>query len=347
MSRSLKKHVVLRLFALITLAVLLESAQASEPTWIESIGLTFPADMRRWGVTGDANFVMYVDATGKPTEIQTRQSPHPSFELASIKALIRGRFGITQREKVKLPGWFSIPIRFRFNGSEHRENGGEAAFSFPEKSRADAPAQFQYDRPPVINWWAAVVYPYERFTANDSGSAKVAVVLDSKGLVRTVLVTEATHPEFGEALKAALFASSFQPAMKDGQATMTAFTYQQKFRKSERDTGVTNETRALLNAMSDNAVVEETALDRKLAARHRPNPVDHRERRAETGSEETVVVEFYVDREGGVQLPRIVSAKNAELGWAAATALKRWVFEVPTVKGEAVFARKEMQVTFK
>ena len=61
---------------------------------------------------------------------------------------------------------------------------------------------------------------------------------------------------------------------------------------------------------------------------------------------EDVIIEFFIDPDGGVQLPRIVSAKNKERGWAAATALKRWIFEVPKVNSKPVFVRRELALAF-
>ena len=65
-----------------------------------------------------------------------------------------------------------------------------------------------------------------------------------------------------------------------------------------------------------------------------------------TVTAEKVVTEFFVDPDGAVQLPKTVSASNEELGWAAATAVKRWIFETPIKAGRAVHARHQLLFDF-
>jgi outer membrane biosynthesis protein TonB len=47
-------------------------------------------------------------------------------------------------------------------------------------------------------------------------------------------------------------------------------------------------------------------------------------------------VEFVVDHAGHAQLPRIVSSTDPDFGWAAATAVGRWQFTIPTKEGKPV-----------
>ncbi|NOU20985.1 MAG: hypothetical protein HOO93_04210 [Methyloglobulus sp.] len=54
-----------------------------------------------------------------------------------------------------------------------------------------------------------------------------------------------------------------------------------------------------------------------------------------------------VAEQGMVQLPRILTASKPEFGWAAATAVKRWLFEPPMKAGKPVNARLVMPFDFK
>ena len=143
-----------------------------------------------------------------------------------------------------------------------------------------------------------------------------------------------------------LYGWEFTPAQKDGKAIPAIFTYIQKFNTTARDTWVTPTTKELLSAIEAKAadIVEMDALDKRPAARYQPPPVDAR---AADAPPENVIIEFFIDPDGGVQLPAIKSAKNVELGWAAATAVKRWIFERPTANGKPVFVRRELQFEFK
>jgi TonB family protein len=57
-------------------------------------------------------------------------------------------------------------------------------------------------------------------------------------------------------------------------------------------------------------------------------------------------IQFIVDRTGRCRLARIVSATREEFGWAAATAVERWVFDPPRKKGETVDIRVSIPFTF-
>jgi hypothetical protein len=89
------------------------------------------------------------------------------------------------------------------------------------------------------------------------------------------------------------------------------------------------------------------ALDAKPKILYQPQAFDPRKTYPSGGSVDTVQIEFIIDREGGVQMPRIVAATNMDLAWSVATVLPRWLFEVPKIKGRPVFTRKEVIFEFK
>jgi TonB family protein len=58
------------------------------------------------------------------------------------------------------------------------------------------------------------------------------------------------------------------------------------------------------------------------------------------------VIAFVIDREGRCRLARIVSATREEFGWAAATAIERWVFNPPKRNGQPTDVRVSLPVNF-
>jgi TonB family protein len=58
------------------------------------------------------------------------------------------------------------------------------------------------------------------------------------------------------------------------------------------------------------------------------------------------LVEFFVDEDGCVQLPRVVSATEPEFGAAAAQAISEWRFAPPTQGGKPVIERAQVPVKF-
>ena len=100
-------------------------------------------------------------------------------------------------------------------------------------------------------------------------------------------------------------------------------------------------------SLSSKNVVEMDALHVTPRARFVP-PLDlpNRGPRAEGTPQQQGVIDSYIDRQGSVQLPRGVSATDMALGWAVAKTVRRWIYQVPTVKGEPVFVHREMRFTF-
>ncbi len=58
------------------------------------------------------------------------------------------------------------------------------------------------------------------------------------------------------------------------------------------------------------------------------------------------MVEFFIDRDGRAQLPRVLDAPDEGLAWAAATAVSRWQFTPPLRGGKPVDVRATVPVDF-
>ena len=67
-----------------------------------------------------------------------------------------------------------------------------------------------------------------------------------------------------------------------------------------------------------------------------------------TASEGEAMIEFIVDENGFVRLPRVVSASHPSFGAAAVQAASEWRFEPPTAQGKkaAVKVRAPVKFTF-
>ena len=141
----------------------------------------------------------------------------------------------------------------------------------------------------------------------------------------------------------------FAPALKAGKPINVQFNFEHQFEFNQRDNGISDETLEAMRYLKSYPaeVYELSTLDASPKLLYRPDAADPRKTLATADAIDTVQIEFIIDREGGVQLPRIVSATNMELAWSVATVLQRWLFEVPKLKGSAVFARKEMLFEFR
>jgi TonB family protein len=77
------------------------------------------------------------------------------------------------------------------------------------------------------------------------------------------------------------------------------------------------------------------------------SPVHPRDLLKRSGVAGEATVDFLVDQNGRVQLPRIVAATQWEFGWAAATALLRFEFTPPMKGGEPTATRMRLPIKFR
>jgi TonB family protein len=308
----------------------------------------FPRKMREWGLSGEVDMQTIVIADGTQIDMVARKSAHPAFELAAVRGMLSTRSKPATVDGKPRAALVVVPFRFTLTSSTARSRMESGAFKFP-KVNSSKPEESQYDVAPEILVVSLPAYPRNLLLEEKTGSALVSVTLDQLGAVQEVNVIETTHPEFGAATKAMMQNWDMAPALKNGKPVGVRFSYEQKFGFNERDNGISEETWAALKRVKSYPaeIHEVSALDKSPKVLYQPQAADVRKSVSNTNSVDTVKIEFIIDREGGVQLPRIVSATNMDLAWSVATVLPRWIFEIPKVNGDAVFARKEMQFEFR
>jgi TonB family protein len=317
--------------------------------------VTFPKKMRQWGLDGGVEVDGIITTDGVFDNLRIAKSIHPGFEATAIRAMLSMRFKPATIEGKDIPASVRIPFNFRLtpdsNSIEPRSKSytsEHAAFSFP-KVNSRAPAEAQYDVAPEIMVVSLPAYPRAQLIDRTAGSAKITVVLDQLGAVQEAEVIEATHPDFGAATKAMMQNWEFAPALKAGRPIPVKFTYEHQFQFNQRDNGISDETLTALRTLKSypDEIYAADALDAKPKILYQPQAFDPRKIYPSGASVDTVQIEFIIDREGGVQMPRIVAATNMDLAWSVATVLPRWLFEVPKIKGNPVFTRKEVIFEFK
>ena len=202
----------------------------------------YPKDMQRWGLEGEGLLDVVVGVDGAPKEVKVLQSPHPSFEAAIVRSALTSTFEPSIVDGKPSQVNVNIPFSFRFDYQSNPEYN--APFSFPKKPKPGLPAELQYDTPPAIKLVAPVVYPRDLLLKGTTGNATVVAVMDKQGRIRSVEVTAATHPEFGDAAKAMIQAWEFSSALKNMVAIDTAF-------KIIRDSPAKSSTLALTSALEN------------------------------------------------------------------------------------------------
>jgi TonB family protein len=318
------------------------------PTLTARGNTEFPKKMRQWGLDGNVLIKGLVTTDGVFEELRAGKSIHPAFELAAVKGMTSMRISPAAVEGNAITTSVGLPFNFMLTSSKRSTLAEHAAFTFP-KVNSSKPTASQYDVAPEIMVVSLPAYPRALLQERVTGSAKVSVVLDPLGTIQDVTVVEATHPDFGAATKAMMENWEFAPALKAGKPISVQFNFEHQFQFNQRDNGISDETLEAMRYVKSYPaeVYELTALDANPKLLYRPEAADPRKILATASAIDTVQIEFIIDREGGVQLPRIVSATNMDLAWSVATVLQRWLFEVPKLKGDAVLARKEMLFEFR
>jgi len=190
------------------------------------------------------------------------------------------------------------------------------------------------------------VYPYDLLLAGKTGDAEAEFVIRENGSVEGVAVRSATEPAFGRALAAALECWAFSPARKGGEGVRVKATWRWHFGPVETP-GVSWPPGRLVERLrsGDTAGMAPKGLDARPRPRYQPPPQYPLEIEG-ANLAGTAEVEFIIDVDGRCRLARIVSASDERLGWAAATAVERWVFEPPTRGGQAVDVRFKIPFDF-
>jgi TonB family protein len=301
------------------------------------------SDLRERGIGGRVIADGEITGEGTVRELVITESPDSVLEKAVVEAILKARFEPFLTKKGQ-----PVPERYRqsFEFEEEGTDRKTPRHTFP-KHTEHLPIAFQYDMPPVVRVVTPVVYPLNLLRNNISGSATVAVILDPDGNVQEVHIVKATHPEFGLATRGMMQSWEFEPATKDGLRTWSIFIQEQKFSSYGTDEEITESGKHILRKLKNHAsdIHAISALDSLPEALYKPNP-SYPSHLSKKGVRDHVVVEFFIDEEGRVQLPHIVKAKNDELAWIAVTAVSRWHFTPPLRHGQPAVARAQLPITF-
>ncbi len=309
------------------------------PEVLEKAEPVYPKTMVVYKTVGLVIIQVIVDENGLPMQPRVLQCNHYEFESPGIEAALKWKFKPARKLGVPVAAPFTIILTFNIvGGGAHDYVKTWAPFVIPPVSPKDYAPEFQYDHPPQLLLHCRVVYPRELLIKNAKGSATVSFLVDPSGRPRRIEVVESKQPEFAAATRAMVGEWRFRPASKNGAPTWTTLAYKMWFDKAHRDTPfspATADILAELKKASPAILPDARQLDRVPRQLYRVEPTVPdaiRTARRSAGAE----IEFILDSEGRVQLPKVVSATDEEFGWSAATAVTRWLYEPPTQGGQQV-----------
>jgi TonB family protein len=303
----------------------------------------YPASLINYGCRGFAMLLFSIDEDGRVLRPVVLLTTHPDFAAPSIRTALDWKFEPALKNGLPVRSGWNQVIWFDIRGL----GSGDYSFGIKNLPSRKSPPEYKYDVPADVYTVVNPVYPYDLAVAGVTGDAKVEFVVGEDGRAHQTKVVSATRPEFGEALRAMAEACSIHPAQKNGRPVRSLAVRQQKFSDGANFLTFTRETQQLIKELkSPSPAIHGLAdLDDKLAPLFQPAPAYPAafETNGIPGSAE---VEFFVDRTGQAQLPRVVQTTAPEFGWAAVTAVQQWFFAVPKKAGQPVFVRVRVPMAF-
>ncbi len=320
----------------------------------------YPMALRQAGLRGEVDVQFVVDIEGRVRNPVVISSTNPALDQAAIDAILKWKFEPGKRNGIPVNVRMEQPIVFEMD----EPGGGYEPYDVKDNTdQSKLPPELRFDIPPKPANTVFAVYPFELLRDKVDGSAEIKFLIAPDGSVAQSTVVNATRPEFGQAAIAMIDEWKFQPAMKDGKPTWALMNMKQKFSRTTMSNMLSSASTSWALPKTD-VPVTDSALDLLQELRkEKPDfcPLSELDARPELLSRPPLVfpstllgkvekggavIEFLIDRDGNVQLPRIVSATDPAFGYAAVQGVSAWKFVPPTSHGKRVVVRAQIPVRF-
>lgn len=329
---------------LLTAAAAPTSAQTLSPGQVPAkpksdAPLPYPEAMKARKLTGKVAYLCAVDASGQMSNLHIMAATYVDFVPDALKALRTLQFDPATQDGKPVPSRYSGSILFADPAADRK-----AVLAANQVTGSDGqPPAF----PPMPYEVVDPVFPSARLLAGESGEAIAVFVVQPNGFVGEIQVRSATKPEYGDALRAALEAWVFRPALKDGQPTAVTLAKRVNFRGVPKNSPGTQDalTRVVVAARQDK-IGSAKGLDHPLTPIYQVTP-NYPAALANTSREAgEALLSMVICRDGRVRLVQAISASQPAFAWAAVTAVNQWLFEPPTRGGEPVDVRVQIPIRF-
>lgn len=317
----------------------------TQPRVIQQRRPIYPFALRANGMRGEVIVDFIVDIEGRVRNAFVVRSLNPGFDDSALETVAQWRFQPGRVGERPVNTHMQVPIIFTLDEGSDGGRGPLTATGKADLSKL--PEEFRYDTPPRPVGTVRPVYPYALLRAKKEGKAVVRFIVDQKGRVARADIGESTAPELGRALQAAIECFHYEPAIKAGRPSLALQGFSQQFNREESWQLVGEQDFALLRReeKKPETILTLGELDEKLVVRSRKAPRFPLSVNENVATGEAVI-EFLVDEDGRVRLPRIVSASEEAFGYAAVQGVAAWRFEPPKRGGRPVVVRVQIPISF-
>jgi TonB family protein len=304
--------------------------------WIDD----YPESLRSRKLRGRVIFEGDVTAEGRASAVRVLAATHADFVKEALAASPKWEFTPAMQG--------DLPVRGQVRGEVSIElpRTGEAAILLA--NNITAPDGSVPEQTPLLEISADPVWPHGHLLRGEPGSASAEFTVALDGSVTEVKLREATAPEFGRALVAALEVWRFEAA-RGSRSSPVALLKKASFAPLPAD--ATEAARAdplgrLVILARRDSLRGGADLDERLTPLYRAAPIYPAALRAADKPSGEVTIEFVIDRDGRARMPRIVAASREEFGWAAATAVGQWLFRPPLRGGAPTEVKVQIPFNF-
>jgi len=313
-------------------------APRTAPSPKETPSGDYPAVLLERRLQGGVRFACLVTTEGRPTNVRIVGASHVEFVLPALRSLEKWEFTPGMQGDLAVPAEIEGLVTFEDIVKSAEETLAANGLAAPDGSVPSVHVMPSYVVDPV--------WPLDALLAGESGAATVEFTVAETGLVRDVRVTEATKPAFGAALAEAIRSWGFERPLDKGRGTTVSLKQHYEFKAPVADAAESDPLVRVLGLMRRGEISSAKGLDGKLAPLYRVRPEYPEALRGQGSPAGRAEIDFVIDREGRVRLPRMVSATHEEFGWAAATAVSQWVFTIPRRGGEPVDVKVRIPFDF-
>jgi TonB family protein len=190
----------------------------------------------------------------------------------------------------------------------------------------------------------APAYPYQLLIQGKEGTAEVQFTIEYSGKAILASVVNASDPAFAKALLADIEANEFLPPRINGQPKLAQAQLRYSFNGTA---GLDPAARQILAELRKPmpGIPHADLLDKKPTPTRQDPPV-YPYSLLSDGVSGKAEIEIVIDRAGRVLFPRIVSATNEDLGYAAAAAVTRWRYQPGQKAGQPVDSRLTVTIAY-
>ncbi len=322
----------------------IEQVEVSPPGDPANTDALYPRFLVNRRLAGEVELLLGINTDGRVEGVKVVRATHPDFLSGALETVAgwemrparQGRVPV-EGQKLAVLSFYPVDENAQVVRVDWLERNGILLRDLP----GTKPEEY-FDRIPEAVAMVDPVYPHNLAQAGTRGGARVNFSVNHLGQVVDVTVGEATAPEFGQAVAAAIAAWKFEPLQRKGEVCGADFSITWQFTEPLPDSA---EQRLMNNLGTEQQAISARQLDRPLFPLFTRQPI-YPAARLDAGEAGRAEIEMIVDRDGRVRLPHILAASQPEFGWAAATAVSQWLFEPPRKGGQPVAVRVIIPVQF-